>query len=478
MTNRSVEVQVDAPEPDIRCQPFAAKMRADGLPEAAIASFCLHLARYLDGVQATLPEDAIEPVVDLPDAEALTGAAELGRMALGRVAVIKLNGGLGTGMGLESAKSLLELRDGLSFLDLIARQTLSLREQTGVPVPLLLMNSFHTAADCEAVLDRYPGLAVEGLPLSFLQHRIPKVLVEGAAPAAWPPDPELEWCPPGHGDLYAALAASGVLDRLLERGIELAFVSNADNLGAVLDLAILGHVVERRLAFLLEAADRTPSDRKGGHLCRYRDGRLALREAAQCPPEDAAAFQDIERHRFFNSNNLWLHLPSLRRSLDEHGGIVPLPTIVNRKTLDPRDPSSPAVVQLESAMGAAISLLAPSAALRVSRRRFSPVKTTDDLLAARSDAYRLGADGRLALDESRRRPPVVSLDPRYFAMIDDFERRFPAGPPSLIGCDALTVEGDVSFGRGVVLRGSVRIAAASGAATVGDGAELEGEIRL
>jgi UTP--glucose-1-phosphate uridylyltransferase len=255
-------------------------------------------------------------------------------------------------------------------------------------------------------------------------------------------------------------------------------VSNADNLGAVLDPAILGYVAERRLAFLMEAADRTLADRKGGHLCRLLDGRLALREAAQCPPDEAADFQDVERHHYFNSNNLWLHLPSLRQTLHENGGVIPLPTIVNRKTLDPRDPSSPAVVQLESAMGSAISLFSPSEAIRVSRRRFSPVKNTNDLLAVRSDAYRLLADGRLVLDEARSLPPVVSLDPRYYTGIDDFERRFPGGPPSLIDCDALTVEGDVSFGWGVVLRGSVRIATASGAATVGDRAELEGEVRL
>jgi UTP--glucose-1-phosphate uridylyltransferase len=106
------------------------------------------------------------------------------------------------------------------------------------------------------------------------------------------------------------------------------------------------------------------------------------------------------------------------------------------------------------------------------------VKTTDDLLAVRSDAYRLGTDGRLALDESRRVPPMVSLDPRYFAKIDDFERRFPAGPPSLIGCHALTVEGDVSFGRGVVLRGSVRIRAAGGPARIADHSCIEGALSL
>jgi len=478
MTNRAVEVQVDPVRADTRCQPFVSKMRAAGLPDAAIGGFCLHFARYLGGGQATVAEDDIRPVEALPDADSFAGPAEAGRAALGRVAVIKLNGGLGTGMGLERAKSLLEVRGGLTFLDLIARQVLSLRERTGAAVPLLMMDSFRTAGDSAAILERYPGLAVAGLPLSFLQHRIPKVSADGAGPAAWPVDPELEWCPPGHGDLYPALATSGVLDRLLERRFEFAFVSNADNLGAVLDPAILGHVVERRLAFLMEAADRTPADRKGGHLCRLADGRLALREAAQCPPDEVGAFQDVARHRFFNTNNLWLHLPSLRRTLDKHDGVIPLPTIVNRKSLDPRDPSSPAVVQLESAMGAAISLLTPSEAIRVARRRFSPVKSTDDLLAARSDAYRLEADWRLALDVSRSSPPVVSLDPRYYTRIDDFERRFPAGPPSLVGCDALTVEGDVTFGRGVVVQGDAHLVAADGPREVSDHAVLHGEVRL
>jgi UTP--glucose-1-phosphate uridylyltransferase len=478
MPNRTVEVQVDPVRADTRSQPFVSKMRAAGLPEAAVAGFCLHLSRYLGGGQATLRSDATQPLPGLPDADALNGFAAAGRAAFRRVAMIKLNGGLGTSMGLEGAKSLLEVREGLSFLDLIARQVLSLRERSGATVPLLLMNSFRTAADCDAHLGRYPELAIDGLPLSFLQHRIPKVTAADAQPARWPADPELEWCPPGHGDLYPAIATSGALDLLLGRGFEWAFVSNADNLGAVLDPAILGYVAERRLAFLMEAADRTLADRKGGHLCRLLDGRLALREAAQCPPDEAADFQDVKRHRYFNSNNLWLHLPSLRRTLDENGGVIPLPTIVNRKTLDPRDPSSPAVVQLESAMGSAISLFEPSEAIRVPRRRFSPVKNTNDLLAVRSDAYRLLADGRIVLDEARSLPPVVSLDARFYTRIDDFERRFPGGPPSLIDCDALTVEGDVSFGRGVALRGTVHIRAADGPATIADHRQLEGNVRL
>jgi UTP--glucose-1-phosphate uridylyltransferase len=214
MPNRTVEVQVDPVRADTRSQPFVSRMRAAGLPEAAVAGFCLHLTRYLGGSQATLGGDEIRPVAGLPDAGTLAGFADAGRAALRRVAMIKLNGGLGTGMGLEGAKSLLEVREGLSFLDLIARQVLSLRERSGATVPLLVMNSFRTAADCDAFLGRYPDLAISGLPLSFLQHRIPKVLAADAQPASWPADPELEWCPPGHGDLYPAIATSGALDRL------------------------------------------------------------------------------------------------------------------------------------------------------------------------------------------------------------------------------------------------------------------------
>ena len=100
-----------------------------------------------------------------------------------------------------------------------------------------------------------------------------------------------------------------MLDTLLANGYEVAFVSNADNLGAELDPLPLGYFVSERLPFLMEVADRTAADRKGGHLARRKsDGRLALRESAQCPDEDTDAFQDVDRHRYFNTNNLWINL--------------------------------------------------------------------------------------------------------------------------------------------------------------------------
>jgi UTP--glucose-1-phosphate uridylyltransferase len=445
----------------------ADKMRAEGLSEAAVATFA-HYERLLrEGEQGMLPESSLEPLEGLPDAEKLPASDG---SALGQAVVLKLNGGLGTSMGMTRAKSLLEVKDGLSFLDVIVRQVLDLRERHGAQVPLLLMNSFATRDDTLAALERYPELAVDGLPLDFLQGKVPKLLEDGYEPVEWPADPALEWAPPGHGDVYTALAGSGMLGELLERGYRYLFLSNSDNLGAVLDPRILDWFAGEGLPFLSESTDRTESDRKGGHLARRRgDGGLVLRETAQTPDEDREAFEDVSRHRFFNCNNIWVDLQALERKLSERDGVLGLPMIVNRKTVDPNDPSSPAVVQLETAMGAAIGVFEGAGALRVPRSRFTPVKTTSDLLVVRSDAYRVGEDWTVST--TRERPPVVELDSEHFKLMGDFEPRFADGPPSLVEAERLTVEGDVTFGRDVKVRGTVRVV---GPRRVADGEVLEG----
>jgi UTP--glucose-1-phosphate uridylyltransferase len=443
------------------------KMRAEGLAEGAVETFA-HYERLLrEGDQGTLPEAELDPLSDLPDAEALPASDGA---ALDQVVVLKLNGGLGTSMGMTRAKSLLEVKEGLTFLDVIVRQVLWLREGHGARVPLLLMNSFATRDDTLAALERYPDLAVDGLPLDFLQGRVPKLLEDGHEPVEWPADPALEWAPPGHGDVYTSLASSGMLGELIERGYRYAFLSNSDNLGAVLEPRILDWLASEGLPFVSESTDRTEGDRKGGHLARRRsDGGLVLRETAQTPDEDRGAFEDVSRHRYFNCNNIWVDLRALQRKLDEQDGVLGLPMIVNRKTVDPNDSSSPGVVQLETAMGAAIGVFEGAAALRVPRSRFTPVKTTSDLLVVRSDAYRLGDDWTVST--ARERPPLVSLDPDYFKLMGDFDPRFPGGPPSLVECDRIEVVGDVTFGRGVVVRGSVHV---TGPRTIDDGEVLEG----
>ena len=433
--------------------PFAERMRAARLPHVAIRTFEHYYMELVRGQTGLIAESDIAPVEALPDMEQLpAGLADVGRQALGKAVLLKLNGGLGTSMGLEKAKSLLVVRDGLTFLDIIARQALH------VGVPLVLMNSFSTRTNSLQVLENYPGLHGR-IPPDFAQHKAPKVLQDSLAPAIWPQDPQLEWCPPGHGDIYTALLTSGMLDTLLDNGYEVAFVSNADNLGAELDPLVLGYFVDKELTFLMEVADRTEADRKGGHLAqRKSDGQLLLRESAQCPAGDVEAFQDVRRHRYFNTNTLWVHLPALRRLLESRGGVLRLPMIRNSKTIDPRDPSSPKVYQLESAMGSAVSVFEGAGALRVPRSRFAPVKTCNDLLGVRSDAYVLTDDWQVILSPRRRLDvPVIDLDPRFYKLIDQMESRFPYGPPSLIDCERLTVQGDVMFGRNVVCRGVVTV---------------------
>jgi len=446
------------------------KMRADGVPDAAIDTFAHYYEQLAAGETGLLREEDLEPVAGLPDADALT--EDSSTEVLDQAVVIKVNGGLGTSMGMTRAKSLLEVKDGLSFLDITAQQVLAERERSGARLPLVLMNSFATREDSVGALERRAELAVDGVPADFVQSREPKLLADGLEPAEWPKAPALEWCPPGHGDLYPSLEASGMLATLLEQGYRYAFVSNADNLGATFDPCILAWFAAQELPFLSEVCDRTEADVKGGHIARRREGGgLVLRETAQTAPEDVVASQDVERHPYFNCNNLWMDLRAVAETLRARDGVLGLPIIVNRKTVDPSDKTTPEVVQIETAMGAAIGVFAGAGALRVPRSRFVPVKTTDDLLVLRSDAYGLDAASRVVLAPERSgRQPLVSLDPEHFKLVQDFEAHFPSGPPSLVACDRLDVEGDVTFGSSVTCRGDLRI---QGPTRIPDGEVLE-----
>ncbi len=445
------------------------KMRDEGVPEAAINAFRHYYDELESGETGLLPDRELEPVSDLPAVDDLPD--EVDREALDRTVVIKLNGGLGTSMGMDRAKSLIEAKDGLSFLDLVARQVLGLRRRHGARLPLVLMNSFYTQDESLAALGRYPELPVD-LPLDFVQNKEPKLRAEDRHPIEWPAAPALEWCPPGHGDLYTALVTSGMLAALREQGYEHAFVSNSDNLGATLEPRILSWFAAEGLPFAMEAVVGTESDRKGGHLARrLADGQLVLRESAQVPAEDGASFSDFRRWRFFNTNNLWVNLGALEAVVGAAGGFVPLTLIANRKTVDPADPSTPEVIQLETAMGAAIGTFRGAQAVVVPRERFVPVKTTNDLLVLRSDAYRLTDDARVVPADG---VPFVDLDGAHFKRLRDFDARFASGPPSLARCRRLLVRGDVAFGRGVTAVGEVEVRHdGPGQLRIEDGAVLE-----
>jgi UDP-N-acetylglucosamine pyrophosphorylase len=434
---------------------FERKMTAAGMGDAVIRAFRRNYEALLRNETGMIPEAGIAPADGLPSADSLPDSPAADLDLLAKTVIIKLNGGLGTGMGLQAPKSLLPVRDDVTFLDLIVRQVLDLRDSTASNVRLLLMNSFSTSADTLAYLQKY---AADGLAdpdrIELMQNQIPKIDATTLEPAEWPADPSLEWCPPGHGDLFPALVGSGWLDRLLAAGVRYAFVSNSDNLGAVLDSSLLRYFARSESPFLMEVTRRTEADRKGGHLAvRHSDGRLLLREVAQCPDEDLGAFQDVERHRYFNTNSLWLRLDLLKQQLEADAGVLPLPMIRNRKTVDPRDKSSTPVIQLETAMGAAIECFAGASAIEVPRSRFAPVKTTADLLALRSDAYEILRDGQVRLHPDRNGvPPIITLSDDY-KLVDGIDA---LGVPGLLRCRSLVVDGPVRFESGVVVEGEVK----------------------
>lgn len=456
------------------------KMTEAGVAPAAIETFTRFYHLLEAGESGLIREHDIDPLVDIPNRAELKISDDEAAAALAKTAMLKLNGGLGTSMGMDQAKSLLPVRlapdaaesgaepEMLTFLDIIVGQVRAARQATGARLPLLFMNSFRTRDDSLAALERYPDIDVDGLPVDFLQNREPKLLADDLTPVAWEQDPDLEWCPPGHGDLYPALHASGVVVALLEAGLRYLCVSNSDNLGATPDATIAGWFAASGAPYAAELCRKTAADVKGGQLVvRKADGRIVQRETAQTHPDDVAASLDATRHPFFHTNNLWFDLEALAAELERTSGVLELPLIRNDKTVDPADSSSPAVVQIESAMGAAVAVFEGATAIEVERSRFLPVKTTNDLLVLRSDVYDLTPDYRL---EAQAPAPLVDLDKAHYKLIDGFTRRFAAGAPSLRAADSLTVRGDWTFGANVRAEGKAQLGGDGG--TVPDGATV------
>ncbi|MCB5267111.1 MAG: UTP--glucose-1-phosphate uridylyltransferase [Candidatus Cloacimonetes bacterium] len=430
---------------------FTRIMKAEGLSDMVIRTFTSYYQALVNGETGRIARVQAPGADQLIHYEQLQGTT--GNHLLKNIAVIKLNGGLGTSMGLSKAKSLLPVKGNMSFLDIITRQTLTLRAISGYPVQLLFMNSFATEDDTLNYLKKYPDLFQQALPLSFVQNKFPRITQQGFVPFEHK-DKAQRWNPPGHGDIYTAISASGILEQLIAAGYRYAFVSNSDNLGATVDTAIAAYMKEHDIPFLMEVCQRTEMDRKGGHLAMDDHGQLLLREIAQCPPDELEDFQDISKYGYFNTNNLWIDLKALEWHLITNDNLMLLPLIVNPKVVD----GTP-VYQLETAMGAAISSFTGSRALIVPRERFAPVKKTNDLLAIWSDAYELNDQYQIQLKRGLSQTPVIELDARYYDTIDKLSQRFKNAVPSLAGCKELHINGDVSFGPDVICDGRVFIQA-------------------
>ncbi len=429
--------------------PFNRLMKQEGISDDVIRTFTAYYQKLAKGEKGMLPDSSIQA----PSPHNLVDYSQVAEFASGKylksTVVIKLNGGLGTSMGLSKAKSLLPVKGNLNFLDIISRQILTLRASSGYNVLLMFMNSFNTEQDTLQYLSKYPDLALPDLPLSFVQNKFPRIRQDNLQPYE-NKDKAQMWNPPGHGDLYTAIQP--FLSKLISAGYRYAFVSNADNLGATVDSAIPAYMEKHKVAFLMEVCQRSEMDKKGGHLCEDPNGQLMLRELAQCPETDLDKFQDITYYQYFNTNNLWIDLQALEWQIISGDGMMLLPLIVNPKTVE----GTP-VYQLETAMGAAISVFPNSRALIVPRQRFAPVKKTNDLLCIWSDAYELNDQYQIVLKRGLDKAPLIELDERYYGKISDLQERFKAGAPSLVACKELKITGDISFAEDVICEGKVKL---------------------
>ncbi|KAI8972750.1 UTP--glucose-1-phosphate uridylyltransferase-domain-containing protein [Pilobolus umbonatus] len=397
-----------------------------------------------DRIQSPSKEQ-IKPYHDLPST---TSASDLTKLA-----VLKLNGGLGTTMGCVGPKSAIEVRDNMTFLDLSVRQIEYLNKNHKVDVPFILMNSFNTDEETKRIVQKYANHNVK--IMTFNQSKHPRINKESLLPVARSPNSSIEnWYPPGHGDLYESLFSTGLLDELLGQQKEYLFVSNIDNLGATVDINILNHMVKTGSEFIMEVTDKTKADIKGGTLIDY-DGQVRLLEIAQVPEEHIEDFKSVKKFKIFNTNNLWINLKAIKRLMMDQS--LTLDIIINNKTTD----SGEKVIQLETAAGAAIKHFRNAHGINVPRTRFLPVKSTSDLFLVTSNLYSL-IHGELVINPQRmfNTVPLVKLG-KDFEKVQDFLRRFKT-IPHILELDHLTVTGDVTFGSNVEFRGTVIIVANHG----------------
>ena len=364
---------------------------------------------------------------------------------LSKLVVGKLNGGMGTSMGCVGPKSLVMVRDNKSFLDLILEQIEELNQKWNQKIPLLLMNSFYTHEETQAHLS---GLKFSSEIIGFQQNKFPRLHVESLSPLTPDKWGDQAYYPPGHGDFYQCVWQQGILQRLIDAGREILFISNADNLGAVVDFVILNHMDEFNIPFLMEMTPKTSADVKGGSLYQ-QDGKLKLLEIARVPDDKVGEFCDQKKFKVFNTNNIWINLIALEKRLNQ--GPLELTVLVNRKNI-----GETPVVQLETAIGSALECFEGAVGLTVSRDRFLPVKKTDDLLLVRSNLFTLNK-GQLKINPQRKSQylPKIELG-EFLQNIENFQKSLPI-IPDLVDLEELKIKGDVRFEGTACLKGKVHL---------------------
>lgn len=379
-----------------------------------------------------------------------------------KLAVIKLNGGIASTMKAKVPKSTILVKNNLSFLDISIRQIADIKKNIGVSIPFFLMNSFYTHRRILKELKNQP-IKVKCLK----QSRCPIIDAKTSLPFESSDNIKLKYYPPGHGEIFDKILNKKFLSKLLSNNIEVLFISNCDNLGASLDFKILKWIQKKNIDFLMEVSDQTPQDVKGGII--HRDGdRLYLAETSQIKHLADGILKNRSKKIAFNTNNIWINIACLIDLLNKQKKLE-LPLIINQKT----EPIN--FIQLETAVGSAISFFKNASLLAVERDRFLPVKTLADLFLIQSDIFIL-KENKLELNSLRKHKelPIIDLG-GFFDSLKKYQSRIKA-MPSLLDLQQLTVRGDVTFAEGVTLKGKVKIVAGRKRMLIAPGTKLEDQV--
>ncbi|XP_043815141.1 UTP--glucose-1-phosphate uridylyltransferase isoform X2 [Manihot esculenta] len=366
------------------------------------------------------------------------------KQLLDKLVVVKFNGSLGTSLGFSGPKSAIEVRNGLTSLDLIVNQVESLNSKYGCHVPLVLMNATKTHDDTLKVLGKYSKSSVDIHPFileSLGEHNSNEKSYASDDASA-----------------FLSLMKSGTLDVLLSQGKEYAHVISSDNYAAALDPNVLNHLIQNKIEYCMEVTP-TASTYMRNSMANQRQGRFQvqchlnlmvlypcrcdhLREIMQNPSKHL-----MEEFKFIDTRSLWVNLKAIKRLVDTNA--LKMENLSISKLFDQ-----------------AVGIIVPQS-------RFVPLNATSDLLLLQSDLYS-SSEGTLVWNAARDNPinPSIELGPE-FEKVSDYLSRFKS-IPSITGLDGLKVIGDVWFGAGVTLKGRVSIVAKPGQKLeIPDGVVLE-----
>ena len=302
----------------------------------------------------------VEPILDFTNYNTLDNIDNdlINKDVLNKLAIVKLNGGLGTTMKCNKAKACLEVIDNKTFLDIFISQVIFVNKKFSSNIPIVLMNSEYTETDTQVILDKYKDqIDIYCFNQQFIYRYYEEDLDNDVIKLH-----ETRY-PPGTGNFYESLYNSKVYELLKERGIEYLFISNIDNLYAKFDNKIYNYVYENKIPFLMEVCKRTETDKKGGTPVLWKNRYHLL---AQVSSVDYDEFTNINKFPYFNTNNFWIRLDEIKNDFD-------LYIISNKKTIN-----NEKLIQLESVIGSAYSVINNSKIIEINRNRFFPVKTQDD----------------------------------------------------------------------------------------------------